>query len=166
MNATGASKAALRAMRRRASSTGPPATRISTTAITAAGVRDAGEAALVVWYCALATVLVWGPVIVYVTLTVPEVIMTESFLSFLGLGVQPPTPSLGEMISAARAPAVLQNQPWVWIPAGVVIALGLAGCMSGQARGTDTAGNTAGRTAGGGARADHAAGPAAPGDVR
>ena len=43
-------------------------TALAATAITTAGVRDAGEAALVVWYCALATVLVWVPVIVYVLL--------------------------------------------------------------------------------------------------
>jgi hypothetical protein len=43
-------------------------TALAATAITSAGVRDAGETALVVWYCALATVLVWGPVIVYVLL--------------------------------------------------------------------------------------------------
>jgi hypothetical protein len=41
-------------------------TGLAATAITSAGVRDVGEAALVVWYCVLATVLVWGPVIVYV----------------------------------------------------------------------------------------------------
>jgi Sap, sulfolipid-1-addressing protein len=43
-------------------------TALAATAITTAGVRDAGETALVVWYCALATVLVWGPVIAYVLL--------------------------------------------------------------------------------------------------
>jgi hypothetical protein len=43
-------------------------TALAATAITTAGVRDAGETALVLWYCALATVLVWGPVIVYVLL--------------------------------------------------------------------------------------------------
>ena len=43
-------------------------TALAATAITTADVRDAGEAALVVWYCALATVLVWGPVVVYVLL--------------------------------------------------------------------------------------------------
>ena len=42
---------------------------------------------------------VLGPVVVYVTLTVPEVIMTESFLSFLGLGVQEPYTSWGVLIS-------------------------------------------------------------------
>jgi Sap, sulfolipid-1-addressing protein len=43
-------------------------TALAATAITTAGVRDVGETALVIWYCALATVLVWGPVIVYVLL--------------------------------------------------------------------------------------------------
>lgn len=43
-------------------------TALAATAITTAGVGNAREAVLVVWYCALATVLVWGPVIVYVLL--------------------------------------------------------------------------------------------------
>ena len=43
-------------------------TALAATAITTADVDDTREAALVVWYCALATVLVWGPVIVYVLL--------------------------------------------------------------------------------------------------
>jgi hypothetical protein len=43
-------------------------TALAATAITTAGVGDAREAVLVVWYCALATVLVWGPVSVYVLL--------------------------------------------------------------------------------------------------
>lgn len=40
-----------------------------------------------------------GPVIVYVTLTVPSVMLMEAFLSFLGLGIRPPQPSLGTLIS-------------------------------------------------------------------
>lgn len=40
-----------------------------------------------------------GPVVVYVTLTIPAVILAESFLSFLGLGVQPPMSSLGALIA-------------------------------------------------------------------
>jgi len=40
-----------------------------------------------------------GPVVVYVTLTIPAVILAESFLSFLGLGVQPPMSSLGGLIA-------------------------------------------------------------------
>ena len=40
-----------------------------------------------------------GPVVVYVTLTIPGVILAESFLSFLGLGVQEPRTSLGTLIN-------------------------------------------------------------------
>ncbi|OXE36714.1 MAG: peptide ABC transporter permease [Phenylobacterium zucineum] len=40
-----------------------------------------------------------GPVMVYVTLTIPAVILSESFLSFLGMGVQPPAASLGTLIA-------------------------------------------------------------------
>ena len=43
-----------------------------------------------------------GIVVVYVTLTIPHVIMVESFLSFLGLGVEPPTPSWGSMLNDGR----------------------------------------------------------------
>lgn len=42
---------------------------------------------------------VLGPVVVYVTLTIPAVILTESFISYLGLGVQEPATSLGSLIS-------------------------------------------------------------------
>ncbi len=40
-----------------------------------------------------------GPIIVYFTLSVPSMIMQEAFLSFIGLGVQPPNPSLGSLIN-------------------------------------------------------------------
>jgi hypothetical protein len=43
-------------------------TALAATAITTAGIRDAGEAAMIVWYCAVATVLVWGSVIIYLLL--------------------------------------------------------------------------------------------------
>jgi peptide/nickel transport system permease protein len=64
-----------------------------------------------------------GPLTVVATFGVASAILLEASLSFLGLGVRPPTPSLGEMISSARTPSVLQDLPWVWLPAGVVIAL-------------------------------------------
>ena len=52
-----------------------------------------------------------GPVVVYVTLTIPAVILTESFLSFLGLGVQEPLTSLGNLISnGARE---MEIAPWL-----------------------------------------------------
>jgi peptide/nickel transport system permease protein len=64
-----------------------------------------------------------GPLTVVATFGVAEAILLEASLSFLGLGVLPPTSSLGEMINEARAPSTLQGLPWIWVPAGVVIAL-------------------------------------------
>lgn len=66
---------------------------------------------------------IFGPLTVVATFGVASAILLEAALSFLGLGVTPPTPSLGGMISAATSPSVLQTQPWVWLPAGIVIAL-------------------------------------------
>ena len=43
-----------------------------------------------------------GVVVVYVTLTIPQVILVESFLSFLGLGVQEPMTSWGALVTTAR----------------------------------------------------------------
>jgi peptide/nickel transport system permease protein len=64
-----------------------------------------------------------GPLTVVATFGVATAILLEASLSFLGLGVRPPVPSLGEMINAATAPSTLQGMPWVWLPPGVVIAL-------------------------------------------
>jgi peptide/nickel transport system permease protein len=64
-----------------------------------------------------------GPLTVVATFGVAEAILLEASLSFLGLGVRPPTSSLGEMINEAKAPSTLQGLPWIWLPAGVVIAL-------------------------------------------
>jgi oligopeptide transport system permease protein len=54
-----------------------------------------------------------GPVIVYVTLTIPQVILIESFLSFLGLGVQEPYTSWGVLISEGAAQ--MESAPWMLI---------------------------------------------------
>jgi oligopeptide transport system permease protein len=60
---------------------------------------------------------VLGPVIVYTTLTVPAVMLLEAFLSFLGLGVQPPMSSWGTMIKDGSE--VMEEFPWLlMIPAG------------------------------------------------
>ncbi|HET8524007.1 MAG TPA: oligopeptide ABC transporter permease [Thermomicrobiales bacterium] len=64
-----------------------------------------------------------APVIVAATFGVAAAILTEAGLSFLGLGVQPPTPSWGNMINTAQSAAVLQQMPWLWIPAGFMIAI-------------------------------------------
>ncbi len=56
---------------------------------------------------------VLGPVIVYMTLTIPQVILTESFLSFLGLGVQEPLTSWGVLI--AEGAQQMESAPWMLI---------------------------------------------------
>ncbi|QEM80579.1 ABC transporter permease subunit [Halomonas binhaiensis] len=64
-----------------------------------------------------------GPVIVYVTLTVPKVILLESFLSFLGLGVQEPLTSWGVLISEGTD--MMQTSPWMLLVPSVFLALTL-----------------------------------------
>jgi oligopeptide transport system permease protein len=62
-----------------------------------------------------------GPVIVYATLTVPTVMLSEAFLSFLGLGVRPPRVSWGSL--AAEGAPTLAIFPWQLIFPGVTMAL-------------------------------------------
>lgn len=62
-------------------------------------------------------------IIVAATLGVANAILLESTLSFLGLGVVPPTPSWGQMISAANNMIDFQNRPWLWLPPGICILL-------------------------------------------
>jgi oligopeptide transport system permease protein len=64
-----------------------------------------------------------GPVIVYTTLTVPAVILQEAFLSFLGLGVQPPAASWGTLVS--NGSQVIALFPWLVIFPGVALSLTL-----------------------------------------
>ena len=64
---------------------------------------------------------VFAYVIVYATLNMAGVILTETALSFLGMGISPPTPSWGNMIEAARNMTVLTERWWFWIPPGIGI---------------------------------------------
>jgi oligopeptide transport system permease protein len=64
-----------------------------------------------------------GPVIVYASLLVPEVIIGESFLSYLGLGVQEPQSSWGTLISAGAD--AMDTSPWQLIFPGAALALTL-----------------------------------------
>ena len=66
---------------------------------------------------------VLGPVIVYTTLTVPNVILLESFLSFLGLGIQPPQSSWGLLISYGVE--TMEEYPWLLIFPATVLSLTL-----------------------------------------
>ncbi len=65
----------------------------------------------------------FASIIVNATLGIGGAILTESSLSFLGLGVTPPTPSWGSMIQIVNDPYALQYQYWLWIPPGVCIFL-------------------------------------------
>ena len=64
-------------------------------------------------------------VIVYATMSMASVILTETSLSFLGLGVSPPTPTWGNLIQEARNLTILQNKWWYWIPPGTMIFLSI-----------------------------------------
>ena len=61
-----------------------------------------------------------GTVIVYATLTVPQVILFESFLSFLGLGVQEPLTSLGRLV--AEGAVEMESAPWQLLVPSAVLA--------------------------------------------
>ena len=68
-----------------------------------------------------------GPVIVYATLTIPQIILFESFLSFLGLGIQEPHASLGTLI--AEGAGEMEAAPWMLLVPGGVLAVLLV-CLS------------------------------------
>lgn len=64
-----------------------------------------------------------APILVYATSVLALSMLDEAALSFIGQGVQPPTPSLGNMLNGAQSLTVLTRQPWLWIPAGVLIVV-------------------------------------------
>jgi oligopeptide transport system permease protein len=64
-----------------------------------------------------------GPVIVYTTLTIPAVMLLEAFLSFLGLGVQPPMSSWGTLIKDGAEK--MEEYPWLLLFPGTVFSLAL-----------------------------------------
>jgi oligopeptide transport system permease protein len=64
-----------------------------------------------------------GPIIVYTTLTIPSVMLLEAFLSFLGLGVQPPQSSWGLLIKDGAEK--MEEFPWLLIFPGGAFSLTL-----------------------------------------
>lgn len=64
-----------------------------------------------------------APILVYATSVLAISMLDEAALSFLGLGVQPPAASLGNMLNGAQSLTVLTRQPWLWIPAGILIVV-------------------------------------------
>ena len=88
--------------------------------VEAARALGAGDAAILGRHIVPNTL---GPVIVYATLTVPAVILQEAFLSFLGLGVQPPDASWGTLVAdGARTLAIF---PWLVSFPGLALSLTL-----------------------------------------
>lgn len=63
------------------------------------------------------------PVTVTGTLAVAQAIMMETTASFLGLGVQPPQASWGNMLNDAQNLTLIQSMPWLWLPPGIAIAV-------------------------------------------
>jgi len=90
------------------------------TFVEAARALGASDAAIVFRHIVPNTL---GPVIVYTTLTVPAIILQEAFLSFLGLGVQPPDASWGTLVSEGARVLVLF--PWLVIFPGLALSLTL-----------------------------------------
>jgi oligopeptide transport system permease protein len=78
-------------------------------------VEAAAAAGLSQWQIIVRHIMpnVLGPVVVYVTLTIPQVILVESFLSFLGLGVQEPLTSWGVLISEGAVE--METAPWMLV---------------------------------------------------
>jgi peptide/nickel transport system permease protein len=64
-----------------------------------------------------------APLLVYMSLGVATNVILEATLSFIGLGVQPPTPSWGNLLNTAHSITVLSQQPWQWAPAAIFIVL-------------------------------------------
>ena len=64
-----------------------------------------------------------GPIIVYTTLTIPSVMLLEAFLSFLGLGIQPPQTSWGLLISYGAES--MEEYPWLLIFPGLALTITL-----------------------------------------
>lgn len=63
------------------------------------------------------------PVLVQITLRLASNIIVEAGLSFLGLGVQPPTPSWGNLLNSAQNIDILRNKPWLWLSPGLMISI-------------------------------------------
>jgi peptide/nickel transport system permease protein len=60
---------------------------------------------------------------VQLAFALPRAILQETSLSFLGLGVQEPTPSWGNVVGSVTSLDNLENRPWMWVPAGLMITL-------------------------------------------
>jgi ABC-type dipeptide/oligopeptide/nickel transport system permease subunit len=63
------------------------------------------------------------PVSVVATIAVAQAIGLEATMSFLGIGVQPPAASWGNMLTDAQSLTVIRSMPWLWLPPGLAVAI-------------------------------------------
>ncbi len=66
---------------------------------------------------------VLSPILVNCTFGIAQAILIEAALSFLGMGVQPPASSWGNMLTSAQSIMILSEEPWRWIPPGIAILI-------------------------------------------
>lgn len=64
-----------------------------------------------------------APILVYATSVIAISMLDEAALSFLGMGIQPPQASLGNMLNGAQSLSILTKKFWLWIPAGLLIVI-------------------------------------------
>ncbi len=64
-----------------------------------------------------------APVLIYATTVMAQTMLDEAALSFLGMGVQPPTASLGNLLNVAQSFSILENYVWMWLPPGILTVL-------------------------------------------
>ena len=64
-----------------------------------------------------------GPITVAGSFGIAGAILSEASLSFLGIGVQIPTPSWGNMLNEAQSIQIIESFPWLWLPPGLMISL-------------------------------------------
>lgn len=77
------------------------------------------------WYILFSDILpnTLAPVLVNATSVIALSMLDEATLSFLGMGVQAPDASLGNMLGGAQSLTVLTSQPWLWLPPGLMIVI-------------------------------------------
>ncbi|GAQ24727.1 ABC transporter permease [Tepidanaerobacter syntrophicus] len=64
-----------------------------------------------------------APILIAATFRTAAAMLQESTLSFLGMGVQPPQASWGNILYNAQSIAILSTRPWMWVPAGILLIL-------------------------------------------
>ena len=69
----------------------------------------------------------FAPILINFTFRTAQAIIQESALSFLGMGVQPPEASWGNILYAAQSITVLSSRPWLWVPPGILLVLTVSG---------------------------------------